>query len=101
MGYGMCNECGADIIWAFTLPGRKRMPLDPERYPADDTRANLIVGRDHLGSLFVRAESEVTEILPEQWRGMPHFATCRARQQATEQRRLDELAARRAAGGRR
>ncbi|GAA4358507.1 hypothetical protein [Angustibacter luteus] len=93
MSYGLCQACGADVIWALTLPGRNRMPVDPDRYEPDDGRANLQIGRDHNGSVFARVVTEDVEILPGQWRGMPHFATCKA---AAGRRRpptdIDELA---------
>jgi hypothetical protein len=89
MSYGLCEACGADIIWALTLPGRNRMPVDPDRYRAEDTTANLIVSRDHLGSIIVRVAREGVEVLPGQWRAMPHFATCRAR--GVGRRRPDDI----------
>jgi hypothetical protein len=79
VSYGLCQACGEDVIWALTLPGRNRMPVDPDRYQPEDARANLIVSRDHLGSIIVRVAREDVEPLPGQWRAMPHFATCRAR----------------------
>lgn len=82
MSYGICQECGADIIWALTMPGRNRMPVDPERYAPEDTRANLVAGRDHLGSLIVRTVTSDVEVMSNQWRAMPHFATCAARASA-------------------
>lgn len=81
MSYGLCDECGADIVWAMTLPGRRRMPIDPERYDLDDTRANLVTFSDHLGSLIVRAATDETLGMLPKARAMPHFATCRARTQ--------------------
>jgi len=85
VSYGNCEACGADIIWALTIPGRKRMPVDPDRYDADDDRANLVVNRDHLGSVIVRAITADVEIVPPQWRAMPHFATCTARRSSSDE----------------
>lgn len=91
MSYGLCQACDTDIIWALTLPGRNRMPVDPERYPLDDERANLLVGRDHLGSLIVRVITPDVPLLDNQWRAMPHFATCKARGHARPS--VDDVAA--------
>jgi hypothetical protein len=37
----VCSSCGRTIMWGLTLPGRKRMPLDPERHDVDDRAANV------------------------------------------------------------
>lgn len=79
-GQSICRECGRDIMWAVTRLGN-RMPIDPQRYPADDPDGpNLTIHRDHLGRLNARV-LEAGE-LPAAWetRAMPHFATCPPRQ---------------------
>lgn len=78
MSYGLCEKCQQDIIWAFTMPGRRRMPIDPERYALDDERANLVTFSDHLGSLIVRSANAETLAMNPKARAMPHFATCKA-----------------------
>lgn len=63
-------------MWGLTLPGRKRMPLDPERHDVDDQAANVGVRRDHLGSLLVRVLKLGDVLEGNEWRAVPHFATC-------------------------
>ena len=79
--YSVCDQCGEDIIWALTMPARKRMPIDPGRADRDETYANLAVRRDHLGSLFVRVLKKDEEPMVTEHRGVPHFATCKKRNQ--------------------
>jgi hypothetical protein len=75
---GVCNVCRADISWAITRPGNKRMPLDPPRYEGTDERANVAVSRDHHGSLLARVLKNGEQPESYEWRAMPHFATCKA-----------------------
>lgn len=76
MSAALCSSCGADIVWAFTLPGRKRMPLDAERRPDDDELANVAVRRDHLGSVIARVLKAGERPEGNEWRARSHFATC-------------------------
>ncbi|TKJ24341.1 hypothetical protein [Blastococcus sp. CCUG 61487] len=90
MSTGLCRGCGADIIWAWTEAGQ-RMPLDPARYPREDTTANVAVRTDHTGRIWARVISKDRPLAPFEHRGMPHFASCPARPRKPR----DELAARR------
>jgi hypothetical protein len=73
---GECDWCGAEIAWAMTRTGHRRMPLDPTRYADDEARANVLVSGDHLGSIYARVESAAEPRRPEESRYLPHFATC-------------------------
>jgi hypothetical protein len=94
----LCRYCGADIIWAWTEAGpdgqAKRMPLDPARYPREDTTANVAVRTDHTGRIHARVLRADRPLAAFEHRGMPHFATCTARPRKPR----DELAARRRRG---
>lgn len=81
-----CSDCGADILWGRTEAG-KAMPLDPERLPADDEKANLAVCRDHLNRILVRVLKAGEQPYRHEWRAMPHFATCVPR--LAQQGRID------------
>lgn len=98
MTAALCENCGAQIVWAWTEateehPSR-RMPLDPRRYPREDTTANVAVRTDHTGRLWARVLRHDRPLAPFEHRRMPHFATCTARPAR------DELAARRRRRGR-
>lgn len=81
-GYAECRErgCGRDILFARTIPGQKLMPIDPGVAPDDEEYANLAVRKDHLGSLYVRVLAKGEVPMVTERRGVPHFATCPARQ---------------------
>lgn len=70
-----CRDCSGDIVWGVTEKGR-RIPLNPEKRPLDDTTASLAVYRDHLDRLHVRVPSVDNPIAAFEWRAVPHFATC-------------------------
>lgn len=73
--------CGAEIEWARTLPnadgvgGRKRMPLDMDRYDPQDERANVAVVPHHTGP-YCRVITAAEPLRDGEKRRMPHFATC-------------------------
>ncbi|MCU1679239.1 MAG: hypothetical protein JWM93_3997 [Frankiales bacterium] len=74
---GTCRApaCRAEIVFAKTAMG-KNMPLNPERYDADDETANVAVYRDHTGQLVARVLRKGEQPERYEWRAMPHFATC-------------------------
>lgn len=94
MSRGTCRHCDADVIWAWTEAGQ-RMPLDEARYPRDDETANVAVRTDHTGRIWARVLRADRPLAPFEHRGMPHFATCKARPRKPR----DELAVRRAQRG--
>ena len=100
MSTGLCRYCGADIVWAWTEATSehtsRRMPLDPARYPREDTTANLAVRTDHTGRIWARVLRTDRPLAAFEHRGMSHFATCTARPRKPR----DEVAAARRRRGR-
>lgn len=80
-GPSICRRpgCGADILWALTIPRHKRMPIDPAVLADDDVRGNVAVWRDHLGSLYCRVVSRDEPLRAGERRAVPHWATCAGR----------------------
>lgn len=75
---GTCRRCAADMLWAWLLGQRgRRVPLNPERRPADDRSARYAVSRDHLGRLRARQLDDDEAPAPWEWRGASHLDTCR------------------------
>jgi hypothetical protein len=74
MGHHKCNSCGAAIIWAETITGR-RMPLDLE--PSTD--GNIILGTRHQQAplaLVQTAQTLARLIAKGEKLYTSHFATC-------------------------
>ncbi|GAB2613738.1 hypothetical protein GCM10027067_26630 [Pseudactinotalea suaedae] len=67
--------CGEPIEWARTIPGQRRMPLDLDRYPDEDERANVAVMPHHTGP-YCRVVTKDEPLRDGERRRMPHFATC-------------------------
>jgi len=68
---GICHDCEADIIWAWTRKGR-RQPIDLE--PRED--GNLVAYRDGIDRVQVRVLKDGEEPESYEHRAMPHAATC-------------------------
>ena len=81
----ICTRCDQEIIFGWVVTSGKKMPLDPARYEAGDEAANVAVSRDHLGRVRVRPLKKGEQPWANEWRGMPHFATCKGRPRARRQ----------------
>lgn len=76
-----CEDCGAEVLFARTLPGRALQPLDPERRDRDDAAATVAVRRDGTGGHYARslARRDAYPLEPHEHRHVPHAATCTRR----------------------
>lgn len=78
-GPDRCRWCGADILWATTVPGHRAMPIDPAVCRERDEYANVAVWRDHLQSVYCRVLSRDEPLRHGERRAVTHFATCPSR----------------------
>lgn len=74
-----CRDCGDPIAHGVTPNGR-RIPINPETRPRDDTYANVAVYRHSTGRIQARVltTGERPELFEK--RTVVHYATCAARQ---------------------
>lgn len=67
-----CKSCGAKIIWAVTLAG-KRMPVDAQS--SERGNVELYDEGDHIRALIVN-DATLFDDLAARPRHLPHFVTC-------------------------
>lgn len=81
----VCEDCGADVWWAWGIHGKKWTPLVPERFALESGPGRFEVWRDAHGGLLCkhRPEGERGD-MDQSWRGNHHNAVCaRYRDEAT------------------
>lgn len=71
MKIGKCRSCGAEIIWAYMLPGKKAAPID-----AAATYDGNIVLRDHGSSVVAHILAPGDHRSDNEPTYTSHFATC-------------------------
>ncbi|WP_299542074.1 hypothetical protein [uncultured Streptomyces sp.] len=68
-----CRRCSAVICWALTTANGRRQPVNA----TPDDAGNLAVTQGTDGLLYVRSLTKAhPEPRPQEWRAMPHHATC-------------------------
>jgi hypothetical protein len=82
-----CRLCGQPIYLAVIKSSGRRIPIDPVRADDDDTRANVAVEGDHLGSVFARVLSAAEPLRAHERRHHTHFATCPRQMDVARRRR--------------
>lgn len=79
---GTCRHCRAEIVWAWLLGERQRVPLDPApRAPSPDDPLPYVVtryavARDHTGRLRARRLDPGERPAPHERPGVSHLAVC-------------------------
>lgn len=75
----LCEDCGADVWWAWSIRGRSWVALAPERYPADSTYGTYEVWADqHGGALCEYLAPGERGSRDRSFRGVHHNAACKS-----------------------
>lgn len=73
----VCESCGAEVWWAWSLVGKCWAALAPRRLPLDGTFGTFEVWRDaHGGLLCTHLAPGVRGDQEGSWRGVHHNAAC-------------------------
>lgn len=73
----VCEDCGADVWWAWGLHGKVWTPLVPERYALDGGVGTYQVWRDAHGGLLCKFwPAGQRGDMEQSWRGCHHNAKC-------------------------
>lgn len=73
----VCEDCGADVWWAWGLHGKVWTPLVPERYALEGGVGLFQVWRDQHGGLLCKSwPAGQRGDMEQSWRGNHHNARC-------------------------
>lgn len=73
----ICEDCGAEVWWAWGLQGKVWTPLVPERYRLEGGPGLYEVWRDQHGGLLCKYRAPGTRgDMDQSWRGTHHNTVC-------------------------